>query len=85
MAVSRGVDAAHMLAEEPTVRRSVTELIDRDIIMDHLMEDRVLDEFFRQIHLCIDTKGKILVTRGTKEPGAVTSKSKFSKKSAGMR
>lgn len=85
MAVSRSVDAAHMLAEEPTVRRSVTELIDRDIIMDHLMEDRVLDEFFWQIHLCIDTKGKILVTRGTKEPGAVTSISKFSKKSAGMR
>ena len=47
MTVSFGINPLHLGAEEFAVCRGVTELVDGDVIMDHLMEDRVLDELFR--------------------------------------
>ena len=46
MTVSFGIDPLHLGAEEFAMCRSVTELVDGDVIMDHLMENRILDEFF---------------------------------------
>ena len=46
MPVAIGIDARHLAAKEPAVGGGVAKLIDRDIIMDHLMEDGVLDEVF---------------------------------------
>jgi hypothetical protein len=46
MAVTFVVNALHVLAEETAVSRGVAEMVESDVIMDHLMEDGVLDEFF---------------------------------------
>ena len=47
MTVSFCIDPLHLGAEEFAVCGSVTELVDGDVIMDHLMEDGIFDEFFR--------------------------------------
>ena len=46
MTVAFGIDAMHLAAEELAVGGSVVELVDGDVIMDHLMEDGILNEFF---------------------------------------
>ena len=61
MAVCFGVDPIHFAAEEKTVSGGVVELIESDIIMDHLMEDRVLNEGFREVNTRVDTEHEVLV------------------------
>ncbi len=56
MPVAIGIDARHLTAKEPAVRGCVTKLIDRDIIMDHLMEDGVLDEVFGEVDARVDAE-----------------------------
>ena len=68
MAFSFGVDARHFAAEELAVGGGVVELVDGDVIMDHLMEDGVLDELFRQVKTGIDTEDEVLISQGSKEP-----------------
>lgn len=68
MTVAFVVNAFHVLAEETTVSRGVAEVVESDVIMDHLMEDGVLDEFFGQIKAGIDTEDEILVSDGAEEP-----------------
>lgn len=55
MSVAFGIYALHFLAEELAVCRSVAEVVDGDEIMDHLMEDGVLDQFFRQVVTGVNT------------------------------
>ena len=61
MAVAFDVDTFHFLTEEPAMGRGVAELVDSDVIMDHLMEDGIFDEGFREVNAGVDTKDKILV------------------------
>lgn len=68
MAVTFGIDAFHKLAEKTAVGRSVAEVVESDVIMDHLMENGVLDEFFGQVETGIDTEDEILVSNGAEEP-----------------
>lgn len=46
MTIPLGVDALHLPAEEFAVGGGVVELVDGDVIMNHLMEDGILNEFF---------------------------------------
>lgn len=68
MAVTFGIDAFHKLTEKAAVGRSVAKVVESDVIMDHLMEDGVLDEFFGQIKAGINTEDEILVSNGAEEP-----------------
>ena len=68
MAFSFGIDAMHLAAEELAVGGSVVELVDGDVIMNHLMEDGILNELFRQVKTCIDTKDEVLVSQWSEEP-----------------
>lgn len=46
MPVAFGIDSRHELAEEAAVGGCIAELVDGDVIMDHLMENGILDEGF---------------------------------------
>ena len=84
MTVALGVDTRHLAAEEPAVGGGVPELVDGDIIVDHLMEDSIFDEGFGQVDTGIDTEDEVFVTGGSKEPGAMPGEGQFAKESAGM-
>ena len=68
MSVSVGIDARHLAAKEPAVRGGVAKLIDRDIIMDHLMEDGVLDEVFGEVDARVDAEDEVLISDRSEEP-----------------
>lgn len=68
MAVTFGIDAFHVLAEETAVGGGVAEVVESDVIVDHLMENGVLDEFFGQVETGIDTEDEILVSNRPEEP-----------------
>ena len=85
MSVTIGIDARHLAAKEPAVRRGVPELIDRDIIMDHLMEDGVLDEVFGEVDARVDAEDEVLVAKRSKEPRAAAGKSHFAEEGARVR
>ena len=84
MPVAIGIDARHLTAKEPAVRGCVTKLIDRDIIMDHLMEDGVLDEVFGEVDARVDAEDEVLVAKRSKEPRAA-GKSHFAEEGARVR
>lgn len=85
MSVTFGIDARHFSAEELPVYGCIFPLIYSDVVMDHLMNDSILNKFFGQIQARIDTKDKVLISQGSKEPRAPASESHFSKKSASRR
>lgn len=85
MPVAIGVDARHLAAKEPAVRRGVPELIDRDIIMNHLMENGVLDEVFGEVDARVDAEDEVLVAKRSKEPRAAAGKSHFAEEGARIR
>ena len=68
MTVAFGVDTLHFLTEKAAVGRGVAELVDGDVIMDHLMEDGVFDEGFGQVNTGIDTEDEVRVMGRAKEP-----------------
>ena len=79
MAVAFRIDARHLTAEELPVRGSVTELVDGDVVMDHLMKDGVLDECFRQVDAGIDAEDEVLVLETAEESLLAPNKGKFAK------
>ena len=84
MAVAFGIDPLHLGAEEFAVRGGVTELVEGNVIMDHLMEDGVADEVFGKVEASVDTENKVLVTQGTEEPGAAAREGNFAEEGAGI-
>ena len=84
MTVAFGVDTLHLLAKKAAVGRGVAELVDCDVIMDHLMEDGVFDEGFGQVNTGIDTEDEVRVMGRAKEPGAMLGEGEFAEESAGM-
>ena len=85
MSVTVGVDARHLAAEEQAVGGGVAKLIDRDIIMDHLMEDGVLDEVFREVDARVDAEDEVLVSDRSEEPRAAAGKGHFAEAGARVR
>ena len=85
MSVTVGIDARHLAAEEPAVGGGVAKLIDRDIIMDHLMEDGVLDEVFREVDARVDAEDEVLVSDRSEEPRAAAGKGHFAEEGARVR
>lgn len=85
MSVTIGVDARHLAAEEPAVGGGVAKLIDRDIIMDHLMENGVLDEVFGEVDARVDAEDEVLVAKRSKEPRAAAGKGHLAEESARVR
>ena len=85
MSVAIGIDARHLAAEEPAVRGGVAKLIDRDKIMDHLMENGVLDEVFGEVETRVDAEDEVLVSDRSEEPRATTSEGHLAEEGAGVR
>ena len=85
MSVTICVDARHLAAEEPAVGGGVAKLIDRDIIMDHLMEDGVLNEVFGEVDARVDAEDEVLVAKRSKEPRAAAGKGHFAEEGARVR
>lgn len=83
--VAPGVDTRHVLAEEPTVRRGVAELVDSDVIVNHLMEDGILNEFFRQVNADVDAENEVLVAVAHKKALLAASEGHLAEKTLGMR
>ncbi len=85
MAVAFGIDTLHLLAEESAVGGGVAEMVDGDVVMDHLMKDGVLHEFFRQVNAGIDTQNEVgVVPIAEEEPLPTLDKSQFAQERTRM-
>ena len=84
MTIAFGVDTVHLAAEELTVGRGVMELIDSDVVMDHLMEDCIFDEGFGEVNAGVDTEDEVLVAEATKEALLAADKSDFAEEAFGV-
>ena len=84
MTVAFGVDAMHLAAEELAVGGSVVELVDGDVIMNHLMEDGILNELFGQIEPGVDTEDEVVIGPRAEEPFAMFDEGEFAEESAGV-
>ena len=67
VAVTFGIDTRHLAAEELTVNGGVAELVDSDVIMNHLMEDGVFDESFGKVDTNVDTEDEVFVAVSAEE------------------
>ena len=85
MSVTFGIDARHFPAEELPVYGCIFPLIESDVVMDHLMNDSILYEFFGEVKARVDAKDEVLISQGSKEPRAPASKCHFSEESASRR
>ena len=84
MAVAFGVDAVHLTAKELAVGGSVMELIDSDVVMDHLMEDGIFDEGFGEVNAGVDTEDEVLVSETTEEALFAADESDFAEEAFGV-
>ena len=84
VAVAFSVDTRHLAAEELAVCGGVAELVDGDEVMDHLMDDGVLDEVFRQINAGIDAENKVLILIAAKQTLLAASEGDFAQKAFGV-
>ena len=79
VAVTFGIDTRHLAAEELTVNGGVAELVDSDVVMNHLMEDGVFDESFGKVDTNVYTKDEILIAVFAKEALFAAGEGNFSK------
>ena len=84
MTVSFGVDTCHLTAEELPVNGGVIPLINSDIKMDHLMEDRVLNEGFWEVNADVYAKDKILVAVLAEETVFAAGEGEFAEEAFGV-
>ena len=85
MTVPFGVDSRHLTAEELPVNGGVIPLINSDIKMDHLMEDRVLNEGFGEVNADVYAKDKILVAVLAEETVFAAGEGEFAEEAFGVR
>ena len=78
------IDARHLTAEELAVRGSVTELVESDVVVNHLMKDGVFDEGFGQVDAGIDAEDEVLVSVASKESLLAPDKGEFAEEALGM-
>ena len=84
MPVSLLVDPLHLTAEELAVRGGVTQMVHGDVIMNHLVQDCVLQEIFGQVETCVDTEHEVRVPPFAKEPCPMLDKRHLSKERTGI-
>ena len=84
MAVAFGVDTLHFTAEELTMGGGVTELVEGDVVMDHLMKDGIFDEGFWEIDTRVDTEDEIFVAEAAKETLLATDKGDLAEEAFGV-
>lgn len=84
MAVPLRIDTRHLRPEKTAMRRCVVQLIDGNIIMDHLVQNRVLYHFFRQVDAHVDTQHKIFIPVAAEPALAFTHKSDLAQEALGM-
>lgn len=85
MTIALCIDTCHVFAEESAVGGGVAELVDSDVIVDHLMENRVLDERFRQVDADVDAEDEVLVAIAAKEALLATRERHLAEEALGMR
>ena len=85
MTVSFGVDSRHLTAEELPVNGGVITLIDSNIIMNHLMEDRVLDERFGKVYADVDTEDEVFIAVLAEETVFAAGEGEFAEEAFGVR
>jgi len=78
MAVALTVDTLHLTAEEPAVCRGVRPLVVSNVIVDHLMQNRVVHYLLRQINTHIDAQYEIRVLIPGEQPLSLADKAYFS-------
>jgi len=66
------------------VRTRVVKLINRYIIMNHLMQNRILDERLRQVNPRVDAEGEIFVPVTPEKALPAPHKSNLAEKAFGM-
>ena len=59
-------------------------MVHGDVIMNHLMENRVMQQLFRQVITCVDTQFEVGVPPFAKEPCPMLDKRHLSKERAGI-
>ena len=59
-------------------------MVHGDVIMNHLMENRVMQQLFRQVITCVDTQFEVRVPPFAKEPCPMLDKCHLSKERAGI-
>ena len=84
MTVSFPVDTLHFATEKRPVRTSVRKLVDGDIIMNHLMQDGIVQQFFRQVDTGIDTEHEVFIAESPEKTLFAAGIGYFAKKSLGM-
>ena len=84
VAITVRVDTRHLLAEEYAMCGGVAEVINSNIIVNHLMKNSVLNEFLWQVIPGVDTEGEIGVVPTAKEPFAAFDKGDFAEESTGI-
>lgn len=84
MTVSFGVDTCHLMAEELPVNGGVIPLIDSNIIMNHLMEDRVLDERFGKVYADVDTEDEVFIAVLAEETLLAAGEGEFAEEAFGV-
>lgn len=84
MTIPFSVDTRHLAAEELAMGRGVTELVDGDEIMDHLMKDSVLNKVFGQVNADIDAQHEVFIMIPTEEALLAARESNLPEETFGM-
>ena len=78
------IQTSHLRTEKPTMRRAVLQLINHDIIMNHLVEDNILHHLLGQGYARVDTENEIEIMPLAAEQFALLAKADLAEKSLGI-
>ena len=84
MSIAFRIDTRHLAAKELAVGGGVTKLVDRNEIMDHLMEDGILNEFFWQVDADVDAEDEIFVAVATEKALFAAGEGEFAEETFGV-
>ena len=59
-------------------------MVHGDVIMNHLMENRVLQEIFGQVETCVDTEHEVRVPPFAEKPSPMLDECHFTKERTGI-
>ena len=82
--VTGGVNTLHLLTEEAAVGGGVAEVVNGDVIMDHLMEDSILNEGFGQVDAGVDAEDEVLIAVAAEEALLAAGEGEFAEEAFGV-